>query len=65
VGIDRVVFGSDDGYLRRDLAVSCRERIEASAQLSDAERTSVLGATATALIPRPAALRPRNQTRAS
>jgi len=50
-GIDRVVFGSDHPCLRRHLAVSCRERIETRAELSDAARTSVLGATATALIP--------------
>jgi aminocarboxymuconate-semialdehyde decarboxylase len=52
VGIDHVVFGSDYPYLRRDLAVSCREQIEHSQELTDAERTAVLGGTATTLIPR-------------
>jgi 6-methylsalicylate decarboxylase len=56
VGIDRVVFGTDYPYLRRDLAVSSRGHIEASPELTDSERTAVLGATATRLIPRLAAL---------
>ncbi len=65
VGIDRVVFGSDYPYLRRDLAVACRERIEASPELTGAERTAVLGGTATTLIPRLATLAPQNQAPAS
>jgi aminocarboxymuconate-semialdehyde decarboxylase len=52
VGIGHVVFGTDYPYLRRDLAVSCRARIETSAALSAAERTAILGGTATTLIPR-------------
>jgi Amidohydrolase len=56
VGIDRVLFGSDYPYLRRDLAVCCRERIEDSPELTDSERTAVLGVTATKLIPRLASL---------
>jgi 6-methylsalicylate decarboxylase len=48
----------------RDLAVSCREHIEAAPELTDGERTAVLGATATTLIPRLATLRPRTRTRA-
>ena len=56
-GIDHVLFGSDYPYLRRDLAVSCREQIEASPELTDRERTAVLGGTATRLIPRLARLR--------
>jgi predicted TIM-barrel fold metal-dependent hydrolase len=55
VGIDHVVFGSDFPYLRRDLAVGCRQQLEATAELTDAERTAVLGGTATTLIPRLAA----------
>jgi 6-methylsalicylate decarboxylase len=58
VGIDRVLFGSDYPYLRRDLAVSCRERIEASPVLTDDERRSVLGATPIELLPRLARLAP-------
>ena len=65
VGINRVVFGTDYPYLRRDLAVSCREHIGASPELTDGERAAVLGATATTLIPRLASLRPQTQTRAS
>jgi hypothetical protein len=56
------VFGSDYPYLRRDLAVSCREQLEASPELTDSERAAVLGGTATTLIPRLARLRPQPQT---
>jgi aminocarboxymuconate-semialdehyde decarboxylase len=52
VGIDRVVFGTDYPYLRRDLAVSSRDHIEASQELTDSERAAVLGGTAISLIPR-------------
>jgi predicted TIM-barrel fold metal-dependent hydrolase len=65
VGIDHVLFGSDYPYLRRDLAVSCRERIGASPELTDGERMAVLGVTATKLIPRLASLLPQTQTHAS
>jgi aminocarboxymuconate-semialdehyde decarboxylase len=64
-GIDHVLFGSDYPYLRRDLAVSCREHIEASPELTESERRAVLGGTATKLIPRLASLRPQPQPRAS
>jgi len=57
VGIDRVVFGSDYPYLRRDLAVACRSHIETSPELTGSERTAVLGGTASKLIPRLASLR--------
>jgi 6-methylsalicylate decarboxylase len=59
-GIDRVLFGSDYPYLCRDLAVSCRQYIEANPELSTSERTAVLGGTATKLIPRLAGLRSRS-----
>jgi aminocarboxymuconate-semialdehyde decarboxylase len=59
VGIDHVVFGTDYPYLRRDLAVSCRARIETSAALSAVERTAILGGTATTLIPRLASVASR------
>lgn len=52
VGLDHVVFGSDHPYLRRDLAVGCRQHIEDSAVLIDSERASILGGTAARLIPR-------------
>jgi aminocarboxymuconate-semialdehyde decarboxylase len=61
-GLDRVVFGTDYPYMPRDLAVACRELIEASPELTENERTAILGATATELIPR---LQSRSQTRAS
>ena len=61
VGIDRVVFGSDYPYLRRDLAVACRRRIESSPELTGSERAAVLGGTATELIPRLANLRSQTQ----
>src|ERR1700678_1702179 len=37
VGLDPVLVGSDYPYLRRDLAVACREQIEASPELTDGE----------------------------
>ena len=55
-GLSQVVFGTDFPYLRRDLAVSSRQRIAESAELSDAERTAILGGTAMRLLPRLAAL---------
>ena len=61
VGIDRVLFGSDYPYLRRDLAVSCRQHIQASPELTDGERMAVLGGTATKLIPRLATLSSKTQ----
>jgi hypothetical protein len=59
------VFGSDYPYLRRDLAVGCRQHIEASPELTDGERTAVLGGTAAKLVPRLARLRPETGTCAS
>jgi 6-methylsalicylate decarboxylase len=64
-GIDHVVFGTDYPYLPHDLAVSCRADIEASPELTENERTAILGDTATKLIPRLAALRDQGRTRAS
>jgi len=65
VSLDHVLFGSDYPYLRRDLAVSCREHIETSPELTDSERTAVLGDTAAKLIPRLASVRSRTQPQAS
>jgi hypothetical protein len=45
--------------------VSCRADIEASPELTENERTAILGATATKLILRLAALRHQPRTRAS
>ena len=64
-GIDRVLFGSDYPYLRRDLAVSSRRHIEANPELTTSERTAILGGTAAKLIPRLAGLRSQTQRRAS
>jgi aminocarboxymuconate-semialdehyde decarboxylase len=58
VGIDHVVFGTDYPYLRRDLAVGNRQHVVDSVTLSSDEKESVLGRTATTLIPRLEQLRP-------
>jgi aminocarboxymuconate-semialdehyde decarboxylase len=52
VGIDRVLYGSDFPYLRRDLAVAGRQQLAQSKALNDAERRKVLGETAMTLFPR-------------
>jgi aminocarboxymuconate-semialdehyde decarboxylase len=64
VGLDHVVFGTDYPYLRRDLAVSCREQIEASPELTDSERTDILGRAAMKLLLRLASLPSKAQTSA-
>jgi 6-methylsalicylate decarboxylase len=56
VGIDRVLFGTDYPYLRRDLAVSASGHVAKTAVLSEEEKTAVLGGTAVKLIPRLAGL---------
>jgi predicted TIM-barrel fold metal-dependent hydrolase len=52
VGLDRVLFGTDFPYLRRDLAVGTRLRLLDSLVLSAADRANILGANASKLIPR-------------
>ena len=52
VGIDRVLFGTDFPYLRRDLAIGCRAQLGRTEALTDEERGAVLGETALALFPR-------------
>jgi aminocarboxymuconate-semialdehyde decarboxylase len=42
VGIDHVVFGTDYPYLRRDLAISSRQHIETSPELTARERQAIL-----------------------
>jgi hypothetical protein len=64
VGIDPVVFGTDYPYLRRDLAVSCREHIEATPGTHRRRADGCPRRTATTLIPRLATPRPRTRTRA-
>jgi 6-methylsalicylate decarboxylase len=51
-GIDRVLYGADFPYLRRDLAVGSKQRILQSTELSDSERTDILGRNAARLFPR-------------
>lgn len=51
-GMDRVLFGSDYPYLRRDLAVNCRAGVETSAELSAEESRAVLAGNALELFPR-------------
>jgi aminocarboxymuconate-semialdehyde decarboxylase len=52
VGMDRVLFGSDFPYLRRDLAIGSREQLGRTKALSDDERAAVLGENAMKLLPR-------------
>jgi 6-methylsalicylate decarboxylase len=52
VGMDRVLFGSDYPYLRRDLAVSCRQEVASSSELDANESRAVLSKNALSLFPR-------------
>jgi len=52
VGVNRILYGSDYPYLRRDLAIRSREHVHRTEVLSDAERAAVLGGSALALLPR-------------
>jgi aminocarboxymuconate-semialdehyde decarboxylase len=52
VGLDQVLFGTDFPYLRRDLAVSCVERLEQSEALSANERELIMNRSALRLLPR-------------
>src|ERR1700676_2431309 len=45
VGIDRVLYGSDFPYLRRDMAVGSVQAIEQTKELDDAERQTILSGT--------------------
>jgi aminocarboxymuconate-semialdehyde decarboxylase len=51
-GAERIVFGSDFPYLRRDLAIDCVRKVADSPVFTDAERRAVLGGNARALLPR-------------
>jgi aminocarboxymuconate-semialdehyde decarboxylase len=51
-GIDRVLYGSDFPYLRRDLAVAGRRQLAKTKALNDGERKKVFGETAASLLPR-------------
>lgn len=56
VGVDRVLYGSDYPYLRRDMAVGTVKALEQTNSLNDSERQSILNGTAAKLIPRLAIL---------
>jgi hypothetical protein len=51
-GINQVLYGTDFPYLRRDLAVSSKQRIVQSPELNDSERRAILGGNASRLFPR-------------
>lgn len=51
-GINQVLYGTDFPYLRRDLAVSSKQRISQSSELDDSERRAILGGNASHLFPR-------------
>jgi predicted TIM-barrel fold metal-dependent hydrolase len=57
-GMGQVLFGSDYPYLRRDLAVACRQEVETSAELDREESRAVLADNALKLFPRLAARAP-------
>ena len=50
-GIDQVLYGTDFPYLRRDLAVSSKQRILHSSALNDSDRQAILGGNASRLFP--------------
>jgi predicted TIM-barrel fold metal-dependent hydrolase len=51
-GINQVLYGTDFPYLRRDLAVSSKQRILQSSELNDSEKHAILGGNASGLFPR-------------
>jgi aminocarboxymuconate-semialdehyde decarboxylase len=51
-GVDRILYGTDFPYLRRDLAVKSKQQILQSSALSDSERRAILGGNASSLFPR-------------
>jgi predicted TIM-barrel fold metal-dependent hydrolase len=50
-GINQVLYGTDFPYLRRDLAVSSKQRLLQSSELNDAEKRDILGGNASRLFP--------------
>jgi predicted TIM-barrel fold metal-dependent hydrolase len=50
-GIDQVLYGTDFPYLRRDLAVSSKQRLLQSSELNDEEKQDILGGNASRLFP--------------
>jgi 6-methylsalicylate decarboxylase len=51
-GLNNILFGTDFPYLRRDMAVNCRNKIEHSKALLDLDTELVLGENALELFPR-------------
>lgn len=51
-GLENVLFGTDYPYPHNDISIAALRQLEATAELSDDERTALLGGTATRLIPR-------------
>ena len=51
-GVDKVLFGTDFPYLRKDIAVRGKTNVSDSAELSSKEKRLVLGANALELFPR-------------
>lgn len=50
-GINQVLYGTDFPYLRRDLAVSSKERLSLSSALNLSEKHAILGGNAARLFP--------------
>jgi len=51
-GIKQVLYGTDFPYLRRDLAINCKQRILQSSELNHSERRAILGGNASNLFQR-------------
>jgi aminocarboxymuconate-semialdehyde decarboxylase len=51
-GLTQVVFGTDNPYLRRDMAVRSAEHMRRTTALSEAERRAILQENAQRLFPR-------------
>jgi predicted TIM-barrel fold metal-dependent hydrolase len=56
-GADKILFGTDFPYLRKDIAVQCKAKVDDSEELSKKERKRVLGGNALELFPRFKAIR--------
>ena len=51
-GADKILFGTDFPYLRRDIALRCRTKLAKSKELTGKEKNKVLGNNAFELFPR-------------
>ena len=51
-GADKILFGTDFPYLRRDIALRCRAKVAGSKELTGKEKNKVLGGNAFELFPR-------------